>query len=94
MFGVSGPQIVSNTDPKCDSGICLLGQCQCPLGQELCNGNCVDVSLDAANCGSCGNSVSLQYRVYNVSLTRLEVWCGCMLEWKMPVCRRKGTLLW
>ena len=94
MFGVSGSQIVSNTDSKCDSGICLLGQCQCPPGQELCNGNCVDVSLDAANCGSCGNSVSLHYRVYNVSLTRLEVWCGCMLEWKMPVYRRKRTLLW
>jgi hypothetical protein len=31
------------------------GSCQCPTGMAHCNGECVFLSDDAKNCGSCGN---------------------------------------
>lgn len=33
---------------------CMAGSCQCPVGQTLCGGRCVDTRSDAANCGACG----------------------------------------
>jgi hypothetical protein len=35
---------------NCDNGACV-----CPAGTQECNGLCVDVTSDLANCGRCGN---------------------------------------
>jgi hypothetical protein len=37
---------------------CSLGECQpdCPTGHECCDGGCVDVQVDVANCGACGRT--------------------------------------
>ncbi len=41
----------------CPDGIpCVDGSCTCPPGQELCNGECVNVEADWQNCGGCGQS--------------------------------------
>ncbi len=36
--------------------VCQGSSCVCPLGQNLCDGRCVNTTNDAANCGACGNS--------------------------------------
>ena len=43
-----------NADPgqACSGGTCL-----CPAGTTNCNGDCVDTSVDARNCGGCGFTV-------------------------------------
>ena len=45
------------TDTNCGIAgqVCVSGQCGCPTGKVLCGTQCVDVSADAANCGSCGH---------------------------------------
>lgn len=38
------------------------GQCvttSCPAGQGLCGGNCMNISTDPLNCGSCGNACTV-----------------------------------
>jgi len=40
----------------CPEGMpCLNGQCGCSVGEDLCNGECVDLKGDKKNCGACGN---------------------------------------
>ena len=40
---------------KCELGkTCGGGTCLCPAGTTNCNGTCVDVNVDATNCGGCG----------------------------------------
>ena len=34
---------------------CVAGGCQCPAGTSDCNGQCLNIATDPANCGSCGN---------------------------------------
>lgn len=41
-----------------DPRTCNMVNCDCPAGQTKCNGKCVDVQSDAANCGSCGRACS------------------------------------
>jgi hypothetical protein len=46
---------------QCDTGLCFEvvgpapGFIECPPGQANCGGGCIDVSVDEANCGGCGN---------------------------------------
>jgi hypothetical protein len=40
---------------KCPMGAsCVLGSCQCGMGQSRCGNTCVDLKTDLANCGKCG----------------------------------------
>ncbi len=41
----------------CKTGqTCKAGSCECPTGQKLCGGKCIDTTSDAANCGACGTA--------------------------------------
>ena len=37
-------------------GVCDGGSCECPPGQQECNGACVDIRDDPNHCGACGNA--------------------------------------
>jgi hypothetical protein len=39
----------------CGVGECFNQACRCPLGSFDCNGACVNLARDHANCGTCGN---------------------------------------
>jgi hypothetical protein len=36
--------------------ICQDGSCACPAGEATCDGTCVDLETDGANCGACDNA--------------------------------------
>ena len=40
---------------SCEAGVCAL-PCTCDAGQTLCGDVCVDLTSDAANCGTCGGA--------------------------------------
>ncbi len=46
-----GCGIVCDPDQICEGGICVA----CPAGTVRCGMNCVDLSTDRLNCGTCGN---------------------------------------
>jgi hypothetical protein len=44
-------------DTDCENGeACFDGTCVCPAENAVCDGICVDLAADGANCGSCGNT--------------------------------------
>ena len=45
---------------KCrDDEVCVQGKCACPMGKALCQGSCIDVQSDSANCGACDNACDI-----------------------------------
>ena len=45
----------------CIVGFVSTASATCPSGQVSCNGKCVDLRSDEANCGSCGNTCDRAY---------------------------------
>jgi hypothetical protein len=44
-----------NADGSCPLGQhCVVGVCECDSGLTICNGRCVNLQTDPANCGACG----------------------------------------
>lgn len=43
---------------QCCSRACKRRRCRCTAGAQACNGVCVDLQRDLANCGACGRSCS------------------------------------
>lgn len=41
---------------QCCSRACKRKRCRCAVGTQACNGACVDLQRDLANCGACGRS--------------------------------------
>jgi phospholipase C len=41
-----------------DTGISVDGPIECMAGQSMCNGSCVDTTVDDDNCGGCGHTCS------------------------------------
>lgn len=50
-----GNGVTCQTSPQCMSNNCTSGVC-CAAGQSGCNGGCVNLTSDNANCGSCGHA--------------------------------------
>lgn len=48
-----GPEICDGIDNDCDGSVDE--ECECISPEVNCNGQCVDLSEDPLNCGSCGN---------------------------------------
>ncbi len=64
----------------CCGGTCLGGKCAgCPPGSVLCNGVCVDTSIDPKHCGGCGSACG-------PGMTCVSGVCAC------PAGSRRNTL--